>query len=120
MQKFRLTDVPKHIIALPAGVHPEKKWSLDYNIAAWVRFEQPQNENTKLHLHWADQSGEHHMCVDENALLSSSVLLSGIAHLSFVGEVAWMTVILETDQNSFEVDELFVQPVNHTQEWKRA
>jgi len=120
MQKQKLTDVPDHILVKPTSVKGGIKWQSDYNVAAWFRFKHLSNDEVRLHLHWLDEGGEQHVCVDQSKVNSASVLLSGIARLKITGEVRSMSIAVETNNFSFTVDELFVQPARINPASKQA
>jgi hypothetical protein len=120
MYKQKLTDVPAHILDAPKSVKTGMKWQSDYNIAAWFRFKQLSHDMIKLHIHWLDDSGEQHVCVDQTTVNSSSLLLSGIARLKVTGPISSVSVVLETTNLSYVVDELFVQPTRTGNETKQA
>lgn len=111
MPLLKLTDVPEHILDKPAGIKTGTAWQSEYNVAAWIRFDQSHGDLCKLYLVWVDEQGEHRHCVDQCSSSSVSSLLSGIAKLKIVGQLRSMSVALATAQTSYHVDELYVQPV---------
>lgn len=111
MPILKLTDVPEHILDKPAGIKPGTQWQSEYNVAAWIRFDQTNSDLSKLYLVWVDEQGEHRHCVDQCSTSSVSSLLSGIARLKIVGALRSMSVALSTPHTTYHVDELYVQPV---------
>jgi hypothetical protein len=112
MPLLKLTDVPEHILDKPAGVKPGTQWQSEYNVAAWIRFDQNSTHQSKLYLVWLDELGEHRHCIDQCSTASASSLLSGIARIKVVGPLRSMSVALSTPQTQYHVDELYVQPVS--------
>lgn len=120
MLRRKLTDIPKHLLLNPQHVRSGSRWECDYNVAIWLRFKKLSQGTVEIYLHWHDDNGEHVITVDRSNLSSSSVLLSGIAHLKVTGKVRSMSVLTESDNNNFTVDELFVQPARTTSAKKQA
>lgn len=120
MYKQKLTDVPDHILERPNTIRNGMKWSCDYNVAAWIRYKQLTQDAVKLVLHWVDERGEQTLCVDQATITSPSLLLSGIARLRVQGALESVSLTLETNNLSFSVDELFVQPAKPSAHAKRA
>jgi hypothetical protein len=120
MYRQKLTDVPTHILDVPAGIKRGFKWQSDYNVAAWFRFKQLSQDGVKLYIHWKDDNGEQSVCVDQTTVNSASLLLSGIARLKITGPLQSISVAMETSNLSFTVDELFVQPTKNGFQSKQA
>lgn len=120
MRKQKLTDVPDNILVKPEAVKRDNKWQSDYNVAAWFRFESVTLSPIKLHIYWKDDAGDQAMCVDQTHISSASLLLSGIARLKVTGHMKSMSVVVETDDSQFTVDELFVQPARTGSTKKQA
>jgi hypothetical protein len=110
MYRQKLTDVPKHLLDVPIGIKRGYKWQSEYNVAAWLRFKQLSQELIKLYIHWKDDNGEQSICVDQTTVNSASLLLSGVARIKVTGPLQSISVALDTNNLSFTVDELFVQP----------
>ena len=109
----KLTDVPEHIWGAPDQSGRSMVWHSDYNIAAWIRYGQRIRGPVRLFLLWKDSCGEHHLCVDQTTISSTSVLLSGIARIKAQGPLQSLSVGLETMVCDFVIDELFVQPAHY-------
>jgi hypothetical protein len=62
-------------------------------------------------LRYHDASGVRDVTVDQGHINSKTLLLSGVANLKLTGRLERVDVILQTDLDSYTVDELFVQPV---------
>lgn len=120
MPNKKLTDIPDHIVFKPGYIKAGSKWQSDYNVAAWLRFEKLANEVIRLHLHWQDEKGAQSICVDQSKITSTSILLSGIARLKVTGQVKAMSISIETANQKYTVDELFVQPVRNPAATKQA
>jgi hypothetical protein len=120
MLRKRLADVPEQMLLKPSHVRAGVKWESDYNVALWLRFKQIGRGTVNIYLHWHDDNGEHAINVDRSAISSDSILLSGIAHLRITGQIRSMGVSVETDNNNFSVDELFVQPARSASVKKQA
>lgn len=120
MRKQKLTDVPDNILVKPEAVKRNNKWQSEYNIAAWFRFESVTLTPIKLHIVWKDDAGDQSMCVDQTVINSASLLLSGIARLKVTGKMKAMSVVVETDDSGYTVDELFVQPTRTNTNKKQA
>lgn len=116
----KLTDVPDHILSQPENQKNLKTWRSDYNVAAWFRFQQMSYDLVRLHIQWHDDNGEQKVCVDQTTINSSSLLMSGIARLKVCGPIKTMSVLVETNNLSYTVDELFVQPARQLPESKKA
>lgn len=113
-----LTKVPDHIVYRPSDVKAGMTWQADYNVAAWFRFRAIDSEPLALLVHWIDELGEHQTYVDRGTITASSLLLSGIARLKVSGNLLSISVNIETMNETYRVDELFVQPA-HTQSQSR-
>jgi len=120
MRRQKLTDVPAHVMAGPASVRAGAKWQTDYNIAAWFRFKKISQDTFRLYLQWVDETGEQFVCIDQAKIGSASILLSGIARLKVTGQIKAMSIAVESNNFSFTVDELFVQPARNHIETKQA
>ncbi|TCS43985.1 hypothetical protein [Reinekea marinisedimentorum] len=120
MLRRKLTDIPGHMLLNPQHVRKGMKWDCDYNVAIWLRFKKLSQGYVEIFLHWHDDNGEHAISVDRSSISSSSVLLSGIAHLKMTGKLTSMSLQSQSDNNSFTVDELFVQPARSTSAKKQA
>lgn len=116
----KLTDVPEHILIKQSDIKKNKNWESDYNIAAWFRFKQQSFDLVRLHIQWRDDGGLHTSCVDQTTVNSASLLMSGIARVQVTGHLKAMSILVETNNLSFTVDELFVQPARHVPLAKQA
>jgi len=115
-----LTEVPEHILVKPDVIKKGQRWSSDYNIAAWFRFTELKNQTIKLFVIWTDSEGEHSVLVDYTVINSSTILMSGIAHLELKGNIKNMFVAVGTESEAYIVDELFVQATRSTLKLKMA
>lgn len=120
MRTQKLTDVPDHILTLPEQLKTSQVWQTEYNVAAWFRFKQLSYDLVRLHIQWQDDAGQQQVCVDQTTINSASLLMSGIARLKVVGFIKQMSVLVETNNLSYTVDELFVQPARHITATKQA
>jgi hypothetical protein len=116
----KLTDVPDHILNRPDNQKKLKIWRSDYNVAAWFRFQQTSYDIVRLHIQWQDDNGVQKVCVDQTTINSASLLMSGIARLKITGPIKTMSVLVETNNLSYTVDELFVQPARQLTASKKA
>jgi hypothetical protein len=112
MQKMHiLTQVPEHILSASTQVAVTQRWQKRFNVAGWVRFDTEDNSLVQLLLRYHDASGVRDVTVDQGHINSKTLLLSGVANLKLTGRLERVDVILQTDLDSYTVDELFVQPV---------
>jgi hypothetical protein len=110
----KLTDVPDHIWGMPeTSGQSSGAWQSDYNIAAWIRYDERIRGPVRLFLMWQDTRGDHHLCVDQSDISSNSVLLSGIARIKAHGPLKSLSIGLESLMSNYVVDELFVQPAHY-------
>lgn len=110
MRNRLLTEVPDHIVYRPTEIRTGMKWQSDYNVAAWFRFRAIDSEPLSLFVQWIDELGEHRTFVDRGTITASSLLLSGVARLKITGMLRQVSVYIETMNETYSVDELFVQP----------
>ena len=120
MRRIKLTDIPEHMLEQSSNGKSQAQWRVDYNIAAWIRFENVSQDPIRLYLHWNDDKGERDVFVDQAHISSASVLLSGIARININGQIKSMSIMVETKNMLYTVDELFVQPVRNSTASKLA
>ncbi len=109
---YLLSQVPEHIVANPNHLKPEQFYTSQYNVAAWIKFLKPGQDNFRLCLKYRDQEKEHLTELDQgfpNA--SQQVLASGIATVKTKGPITNMQVLVVSADKKldFKVEELFVQ-----------
>lgn len=88
-----------------------RRWESEFNIASWVRLT-GKGGRVELVIRHFDDAGEHLTSVDQSvAGGQESVLLAGVARLSFQGAVEQVQVSLRLShaEMRFQVDELFMQ-----------
>lgn len=116
-EKF-VAKVPESHIHHPPQLSARMQWHSSYNVACWLRLQQPRPCRFSLTIKYMDQEGvTKSVTVDAcNHELGASLLLSGLANIQAVGRITDMGVYIETSDNPppYVVDELFVQSTEKT------
>lgn len=111
-EKF-IAKVPEAIIAQPAMSSARAAWTGCYNVACWLRLQQPRPCKVTLLLKYVDQEGfTKSVVVDSCSVeLGATMLLSSQVRVPATGRIIDMGIYLESSENCppYVIDELYVQ-----------
>ena len=108
---YVLATLPNSLHQSPTYITPRQKWRQSFNVAAWLRYQEPTHETCQLFLRVEDSNGIRDIPVDRTDIISTVVLLSSKVTLNLTGSILSMSVILNSSTPLLWTDELFVQPV---------
>ena len=107
-----IAKVPESYIPHPQ-LSARTQWSSSFNVACWVRLQQPRPCKMKLVVKYVDQDSETKQVIADQGSneMGASILMSGLVTIPAVGKIIDMGVYLEIPENCppYVVDELFVQ-----------
>jgi hypothetical protein len=107
-----IAKVPESYIPHPQ-LSARTQWSCSFNVACWVRLQQPRPCKVSLIIKYVDSDSVTKQVTADQASneLGASILLSGLVTIPAVGRIIDMGVYLEASENCppYVVDELFVQ-----------
>lgn len=112
-----IAKVPESYIPHPQ-LSARTAWNCSFNVACWVRLQQPRPCKMSLIIKYVDQDNVTKQVIADRGSneLGASILLSGLVTVPAIGRVIDMGVYLETSENCppHVVDELFVQSTDKT------
>jgi hypothetical protein len=107
-----IAKVPESYIPHPQ-LAARTQWSCSFNVACWVRLQQPRPCKMNLVIRYVDQdSATKQVTADHGSSeLGASILMSGLVTIPAMGRIIDMGVYLETSEHCppYVIDELFVQ-----------
>lgn len=107
-----IAKVPESYIPHPQ-LSARTLWNCNFNVACWVRLQQPRPCEMSLVIRYIDQDSiAKQITADHGSTdLGASILMSGVVTIPAVGRIIDMGVYLEVSENCppYVVDELFVQ-----------
>ena len=122
-----LANVPKHIYSeyTVDSVAQQKKerngtqsYSVDFNVAVWLKLNEPIRENISAWLEYHDSKGTKRVLIEKNtAGTSKHLMMSSRVNVKFRGSITNMRVTCDAENHvtpNISVDELFVQPIKQT------
>lgn len=107
-----IAKVPESYIPHP-NLSARTAWDCSFNIACWVRLQQPRPCKMSLVIKYVDQDNVTKQIMADHGSneLGASILMTGLVTMQAVGRIIDMGVYLESSENcpGYVVDELFVQ-----------